>query len=166
MKFLASSLVIAGGAAAFSPIQQVLRAPHHAPESWTKPLHDLQASLKSLSKEARATWDEIAMMFPEAMDKANFFSPPKKHTRKPDAHWDFITQGADIQMVWVENADGVREREIDGKLESYSMRSKGVDPGALGVDPGVKQISGYLDDNENDKHLFYCTGPLLLRCAL
>jgi L-rhamnose mutarotase len=27
---------------------------------------------------------------------------------------------------------------------------------ALGIDPGVKQYSGYLDDDENDKHLFYC----------
>jgi hypothetical protein len=33
---------------------------------------------------------------------------------------------------------------------------KAVDPSKLGVDPGVKQYSGYLDDNENDKHLFYC----------
>ena len=101
------------------------------------------------------------MTFPEAMDKANFFSSPKKHTRKPDSHWDFVTKGADIQSAWVENIDGVKEREIDGKLENYSMRSKGVDPSALGVDPDVKQISGYLDDDENDKHLFYCRITLL-----
>ena len=31
-----------------------------------------------------------------------------------------------------------------------------MDPSSLGVDPDVKQMSGYLDDNENDKHLFYC----------
>lgn len=44
----------------------------------------------------------------------------------------------------------------DGKLSKYDLRSKAVDPSELGVDPGVKQYSGYLDDNENDKHLFYC----------
>jgi cathepsin A (carboxypeptidase C) len=35
------------------------------------------------------------------------------------------------------------------------MRVKKVDPAALGVDK-VKQYSGYLDDEEEDKHLFYC----------
>ena len=45
--------------------------------------------------------------------------------------------------------------EIDGKLETYNLRAKKVDPSKLGVDT-VKQFSGYLDDEENDKHLFYC----------
>ena len=44
---------------------------------------------------------------------------------------------------------------IDGKLESYDLRVKAVDPSSLKVDPDVKQYAGYLDDNENDKHLFY-----------
>ena len=96
------------------------------------------------------------MMFPESMDKASFFSTPKKHTRRPNSHWDHIVKGADIQSVWVENSKGEKEREIDGKLEDYSLRAKKVDPSGLGVDPGVKQYSGYLDDDENDKHLFYC----------
>jgi len=57
--------------------------------------------------------------------------------------------------VWVENANGEKERAIDGKLENYSLRAKKVDPSKLGVDT-VKQYSGYLDDEKNDKHLFYC----------
>ena len=65
-------------------------------------------------------------------------------------------KGADIQEVWVKNADGDNEREVDGKLNAYNLRAKKVDPSALGVDPNVKQYSGYLDDNDNDKHLFYC----------
>ena len=95
-------------------------------------------------------------MYPKAMDQTSFFSLPKKHNRRPDSHWDHITNGADIQSVWVENENGEQEREIDGKLETFNLRTKKVDPGSLGVDPGVKQYSGYLDDNENDKHLFYC----------
>ncbi|KAG9971925.1 carboxypeptidase Y-like protein A, partial [Aureobasidium melanogenum] len=63
-------------------------------------------------------------------------------------------KGADIQSVWVENAQGQKEREIEGKLENYSLRTKKVDPSHLGVDK-VKQYSGYLDDDEDDKHLFY-----------
>ena len=159
MKVLASALLI-GGCAATSPVQQVLQAPHHAPgsspDSWLKPLENLQESLRSLTKEARAVWDEVTMMYPKAMDQTSFFSLPKKHSRRPDSHWDHITKGADIQSVWVENENGEQEREIDGKLEAFHLRTKKVDPGSLGVDPGVKQYSGYLDDNENDKHLFYC----------
>lgn len=95
-------------------------------------------------------------MYPGAMDKASFFSPPKKHSRRPDTHWDHIIKGADVQSIWVENENGEKERELDGKLEAFDLRTKKVDPASLGVDPGVKQYSGYLDDNENDKHLFYC----------
>jgi cathepsin A (carboxypeptidase C) len=95
------------------------------------------------------------MHFPDAMDKATFFSSPKPNTRKPDSTWDYVVKGADVQSVWVENSKGEKEREIDGKLESYNLRAKKVDPSKLAVDT-VKQYSGYLDDEENDKHLFYC----------
>lgn len=99
------------------------------------------------------------MMYPGAMDEASFFSTPKSHKRRPDSHWDHIIRGADVQSVWVENKNGEQERDIDGKLNAYDLRAKGVDPGLLGVDPKAKQYSGYLDDNENDKHLFYCMFP-------
>lgn len=157
MKVLASSLLVGACAALSPPFQQPLQAPHQASDAWTKPLQDLRSSLKSLTQEARAVWDEVAMLFPEAMDKASFFSAPKKHTRRPDNHWDHIIKGSDLQKVWVANEVGEEERYLDGKLEAYDLRSKGVDPGVLGVDPQVQQYSGYLDDNENDKHLFYCT---------
>ena len=88
--------------------------------------------------------------------KGPFFAPPKKPHRKPDSHWDYVMKGADVQSVWVENEKGEKEREIDGKLEDFTLRAKKVDPSVLGVDPDVKQFSGYLDDDENDKHLFYC----------
>lgn len=154
MKLLAPSL-LASGCAALSPVQQVLQTPHQASDAWTKPLNNLKDSLKTLSKDARAVWDEVAMLYPEAMDKASFFSSPKKHTRRPDSHWDHIIRGADVQSVWVENEGGEKERDVDGKLETYDLRTKGVDPKSLGID-NVTQFSGYLDDNENDKHLFYC----------
>ena len=158
MKSLASWLLIGAVSAAVSPQQQVLQPPRQASDSWTKPLHSVQESLKTLTVEAQALWDEVATMYPEEMAKASLLSHPqkKKHTRRPDSHWDHIIRGADVQSVWVENADGDQERDVDGKFESYNMRSKKVDPSSLGIDPGVKQYSGYLDDEENDKHLFYC----------
>lgn len=156
MKSLPSWLLVGAVSAAVSPQQQVLQPPTQALDAWTKPLHSVHESLKTLTVEAQALWDEIATMFPEDMAKASLPSLPKKHTRRPDSHWDHIIKGADVQSVWVENENGDQERDVDGELESYNMRSKKVDPSSLGVDPGVKQYSGYLDDEENDKHLFYC----------
>ncbi|KAF2743998.1 carboxypeptidase Y-like protein A [Sporormia fimetaria CBS 119925] len=158
MKVAASALLVGAASAAVAPQQQVLRFPEQLKElnteAWMKPLQNLEESLKSLTGEARRIWDEVALMFPESFDKAALFSSPKAHTRKPDSEWDHHVKGADVQGVWVENAKGEKEREIDGKLENYNLRVKKVDPSVLGVDK-VKQYSGYLDDEETDKHLFY-----------
>jgi cathepsin A (carboxypeptidase C) len=160
MKVAASALLVGAASAAVAPQQQqILKFPDSFSEikssSWTKPLQNLEESLKSLTSEARATWDEVAMMFPESFDKAAFFTNPKPATRKHDSEWDHVVKGSDVQNVWVENEHGEQERDIDGKLENYNLRVKHVDPSALGVDK-VKQYSGYLDDEEEDKHLFYC----------
>lgn len=162
MKLLAST-VLMGAAAASIPQQQVLQNPFQSAtkpvsDAWSKSMESLSHltdSMKDMTSEAKAIWNEVSMLFPEAMEKATFFSQPKPHTRRPDTVWDYIVKGADIQNVWVENSKGEKEREIDGKLEKYNMRAKKVDPTKLGVDK-VKQYSGYLDDEENDKHLFYC----------
>ena len=150
-------------AASITPQQQVLQNPFKSAtkpvsDAWSKSMESLghlTGSMKGMTAEAKAIWDEVSMLFPEAMEKAAFFSEPKPHTRKPDSTWDYIVKGADIQSVWVENSKGEKEREIDGKLEQYNLRAKKVDPSKLGVDT-VKQYSGYLDDEEDDKHLFYC----------
>ncbi|PQE16068.1 Carboxypeptidase Y A protein [Rutstroemia sp. NJR-2017a WRK4] len=162
MKLLASTVLVGAATAAIAPQQQVLKNPFQdaakpVSEAWHKSMNSLShltESMKEMTSEARAIWDEVAMLFPEAMEAATFFSAPKPHTRKADSTWDYVVKGADIQSVWVENANGEKEREIDGKLEKYNMRAKKVDPSKLGVDT-VKQYSGYLDDEENDKHLFY-----------
>ena len=151
-------MLFGAASAAAAPQQQVLKAPSSIADmasSWSQPFHDLEKSLKSLTGETRQLWDEMAMMFPESFDKSSFFSSPKPHTRKADSQWDYIMRGEEVQNVWVTNAQGDKERDVGGKLETYNLRTKKVDPGSLGVD-SVKQYSGYLDDEENDKHLFYC----------
>ena|SRR6187402_1985786 len=166
MKLLASTVLLGAASAAITNQQQVLKEPFGGQNplkeaikpvsaAWSKSLNHLTESMKDMTAEAKAIWDEVALHFPEEMNKATFFSAPKPHTRKPDSAWDYIVKGADVQSVWVENSNGEKEREIDGKLESYKLRAKNVDPSKLGVDK-VKQYSGYLDDDENDKHLFYC----------
>jgi cathepsin A (carboxypeptidase C) len=167
MKLLASTLLLGAASATIAPQQQILNNPfkdeNHVKTAvklpvsdvWSKSLHSLSESMKGMTSEAKAIWDDVAMHFPEVMDKATFFSAPKPNTRKPDSAWDYVVKGADIQSVWIENSQGEKEREIDGKLSAYNLRAKKVDPSKLGVD-SVKQYSGYLDDEENDKHLFYC----------
>ena len=170
MKALTTSLLIGAAAAAVSPVQHPLQFPKQFPEeaksAWSNQLHNLKDALKGLTSEARAVWDEVSLMYPEDMSAASFFSTPKKHTRRADHEWDHIIRGEDVQSIWVNNEDGVKEREVDGRLETYDLRVKKVDPAELGVDPGVKQYSGYLDDNDNDKHLFYfksqCNPSLIL----
>lgn len=153
---LLPATMLAGAASAAVPFQQILTSPQKAADSFSKPLQDFQEQLKSLSDEARNLWDEVSTSFPETMGHNPMFSLPKKHNRRPDSHWDHIVRGADLQNVWVTGANGQKEREVDGKLEDYDLRVKKSDPSSLGIDPNVKQYTGYLDDNENDKHLFYC----------
>lgn len=168
MRGLATTLLIGAAAAATYPAQQVLKAPEEVlekthktsssslAETLARPLHELNEELKSLTAEAEEVWEQVSNMFPGALDNIPFFSSPKKHTRRPDSHWDHIIRGADVQNIWVENENGEKEREVGGRLETFDLRVKAVDPSSLGIDPDVKQYSGYLDDNENDKHLFYC----------
>jgi cathepsin A (carboxypeptidase C) len=162
MKLLASTLVLG----AVSAQQKVLQNPINTQnplqqaakpvgDAWSKTLGSLAESMHEMTGEVKAIWDEVTMLFPEAMEKANVFSAPKPNHRKPDSTWDYVVKGADVQSVWVENSKGEKEREIDGKLDTYNLRAKKVDPSKLGVDT-VKQYSGYLDDEANDKHLFYC----------
>jgi cathepsin A (carboxypeptidase C) len=169
MKLLSSALLITAVAAAAAPSpqqQQVLKDATAGPQAaaadhgaWLEQLQKLAESVRTMvdSGDAGTVLHEIKARFPQLEQMA---APPprgpKPHTRRPDHYWDSITRGVDLQSVWVENADGEKEREIDGKLEPYTLRSRAVDPSKLGVDPGVKQYSGYLDDDENDKHLFYC----------
>ena len=159
MKLLLASSLLLGAASASQPQQQVLKSPSFesvaqpASDAWSKGLKYLEHSMEGMTGEAKKIWDDVSTMFPESMP--TFFSSPKPHSRKPDSVWDFVVKGADVQNLWVQNAKGESEREVDGKLSTYNLRAKKVDPSKLGVDT-VKQYSGYLDDEENDKHLFYC----------
>ena len=127
---------------------------HKVTEKAAHVVNDLKHSWDLLSDEARATWEEISRAFPEEVSQFRL-PTPKKARRRPDSHWDYIAKGSDAQSVWMENAQGDKERELDGHLSPYTLRGKKVQPNELGVDPDVKQYAGYLDDEEDDKHLFY-----------
>ena len=120
-----------------------------------RPLEALEELLGGMTDEAKALWAEMEMLVPDMPEPSSLLSKPKKHARRPDSHWDHIVRGADVQEAWVHDAAGGDHRKVGGRLESYNLRAKKVDPSELGVDK-VKQYSGYLDDEANDKHLFYC----------
>lgn len=122
----------------------------HDAKSW------LTREFGEMTTEAKALWDEISLLVPDATAVFNKILPPKpkKASRRPDSQWDHVVKGADVQSMWVET-NGQKHRKVGGRLESYNLRAKKVDPSALGIDT-VKQYSGYLDDEANDKHLFYC----------
>lgn len=163
MRIAASTVLLGAGAASASIFQQqgqhVLSGDSHA----AKPIADSYASVAdkqvkmleetfgAMTSEAKAVWDEIKLLVPDsAFEAQNWFTKPKPHTRRND--WDHVVKGADVQALWTEGADS--HREVDGRLEDYNLRVRTVDPSKLNVD-NVKQFSGYLDDEANDKHLFY-----------
>jgi cathepsin A (carboxypeptidase C) len=129
-------------------------------ESIARPIESSQPKdlpkdfFQGITAEAKALWDEIKLLVPEkAFEHSTWFSKPKPHRRRSD--WDHVVKGADVQKLWVQDADGQSHRQVDGRIEDFNLRVKAVDPSKLGVD-SVKQYSGYLDDEANDKHLFYC----------
>ena len=161
MKVAARTLLLGASTAALAAQdqQQVLGGVSDAfgpvVDSFKQPLESFEKALGKMPSQAKGLWDEMSLLVPGFMEKAsNFISHPKSHTKKPDSEWDRIIKGEEIQNMWIET-DGVKHRKLDGHLKDYSMRVKKVDPSKLGVDK-VKQYSGYLDDEANDKHLFYC----------
>ncbi|KAK4190436.1 putative carboxypeptidase Y precursor [Podospora australis] len=117
------------------------------------PITKLEDAFGGMTAEAKALWDEIKLLVPQsAFNQSNWFTKPKPHKRRTD--WDHVVKGADVQSLWVQGTDGEKHREVDGRIEDFNLRVKAVDPSKLKVD-SVKQYSGYLDDEANDKHLFY-----------
>ncbi|KAL2260509.1 hypothetical protein VTK26DRAFT_5453 [Humicola hyalothermophila] len=165
---IAASTVLLGAASAASfqqQAQQVLSGGFDRVNEAMKPISDafadavsgpvesLEEAFGGMTAEAKALWDEIKLLVPDsALKHPTWLSKPKPHRRRTD--WDHTVKGADVQKLWVQDADGESHRKVGGRLEDFNLRIKAVDPSKLGVDT-VKQYSGYLDDEANDKHLFY-----------
>ncbi|CCU80427.1 carboxypeptidase Y [Blumeria hordei DH14] len=149
MKLISLTLTLGVASATIAGQQQVLQKPLELANAWVESAQD---SLDEIASEATSLLDE----FSDFLDTSKRLTSPKPNTRKPDNVWDYVIRGADIEDSCSEYAQEQAEGEddIDGDLSSYSLRTKSVDPLKLGIDT-VKQYSGYLDDDENDKHLFY-----------
>jgi cathepsin A (carboxypeptidase C) len=166
MRIAASTVLLgAASAASFQQAQQVLSNGYGRAQEAVKPISEafadagarpfesLEDAFGGMTAEAKALWDEIKLLVPDSAFKPPSPSKPKPHRRRTD--WDHVVKGEEVQKLWVQGADGENHRQVDGRLDDFNLRVKSVDPSKLKVD-SVKQYSGYLDDEANDKHLFYC----------
>lgn len=147
MKPFISILLFGAASASIEYPQQVLKESLGIAE-------DLKQNNDQFINELKLQTESIWDIIPDFVKNMTQLTSPKPFSRKPDSTWDYIIKGTDIHELWIENSNGEKEREIEGNFESYNLRSRNVSP-KLGIDT-VKQYSGYLDDEENDKHLFYC----------
>jgi cathepsin A (carboxypeptidase C) len=143
--------VLSGG---FGKAQEAMKPISDAfTDATGRPFESFEDAFSGMTAETKALWEEIKLLVPDSAFKdLSWLSKPKPHRRRDD--WNHVVKGADVQGMWVENTDGEKHRQVDGRLEDYNLRVKAVDPSKLNVD-SVKQYSGYLDDEANDKHLFY-----------
>lgn len=91
-----------------------------------------QDPLENISKDTMQLWYDMFAQFPDTIGDMKFKSPPKKAT-KNKATFDFHVS--------------------DAKLPNHKLRVKAT-PEDLGIDT-VKQYTGYLDVEDEDKHFFY-----------
>ena len=136
-----------------SKLESIAQSAKHHVEDSGNYLRSAIDQFMTVDESIQTIWDHIAVNMPHLVDKSGVLSSPKPHTRKQDHEWDYTVSGQEMQKSWIE-VEGVKRREVDGKLSNYNMRGKAVDPSSLGIDD-VKQYSGYLDDDEEGKHLFY-----------
>ena len=158
-----SSAVALGAATTVTAFQdqKVLNADAEKPiidsaESVAEPwMQSLEHLFGEVTSEAKGLWDEVSLLMPDAVEafkKQTLGAPPKPATRRPDSEWDHIVKGEEVHDIWAADES---KGNLDNFVKSYNLRAKTVDPSKLGVDT-VKQFSGYLDNEEEDKHLFYC----------
>ncbi|KAH3678533.1 hypothetical protein WICMUC_001550 [Wickerhamomyces mucosus] len=121
--------LLAGSIQAFS-IQQSL----FSENLLQKATDALNVNIDSLPYDVKKLWSEMTLNFPNAAADLQFWSKSKPFTSKKSGSWDFHV-----------NSDA---------LPNYQLRVKKNDPRALGIDT-VKQYSGYLDVEDEDKHFFY-----------
>lgn len=90
----------------------------------------LNEPLEAIPLSTKKLWLEMMLEFPDVISKMNFKSLPKKATLKKFEH-----------------------TVSSKKVPNHKLRVKSI-PESLGVD-SVKQYSGYLDVEDEDKHFFY-----------
>lgn len=156
---VASTLSLALGASALypNPAQQILGASNEeVPAFLTEAIEQAKAALGGfeIPLDAASVWVEVAKLFPgDTVAALQSLASPKtkakeKTRRRPDSEWDHIVEGDQMMSAMSGKIDGHE------KLKGTRLRVK--KPNGLGIDEDVKQYSGYLDVDDDDKHFFFC----------
>jgi cathepsin A (carboxypeptidase C) len=154
-----AALSLAGGAYAFFPNteQNPLIASSKSSSALSPSIAQIQEQLSALggehTAEAITAWNRIAELYPEdtisAVQALLNKSKPKSGVKKiPDNKWDYVVEGNDVVSALGSKIGGHE------KLKGTKLRIK--KPNGLGIDKDIKQYSGYLDVDDDDKHFFFC----------
>ena len=92
-----------------------------------------RTDLSSIPQAVQDQWNEIESQSPELAEAVHFISEPIRHRRRPDSEWDVV----------------IKNQE---DFPNHALRLKS--PVSLGIDQ-VKQYTGYLDIEDESKHLFF-----------
>ncbi|KAI5808499.1 Alpha/Beta hydrolase protein [Peziza echinospora] len=160
---LAAALPFALGASALIPgteqhIKTEQHDSHKVPSFLSTAYSQLKSSIGELSPEAINIWNEVAKLYPgdttEAVQRltSNGFKP-KPAKKRPDSEYDYVIHGHELNsMVVTEAGTGEVRQKYSGDFSNRKLRVK--KPTGLGIDDDVKQLSGYLDVDD-DKHFFF-----------
>lgn len=160
---LASALPFALGATALISgvdITDSTEGQDQIPTFLSSAYSQLKALYGDIPPEAIPLWNEIAELYPgdtlEAIQRLTSKGfKPKPVSKRPDSDYDYIITGDELESMFVTNIrTGERRKKFrSGNFKNKKLRVK--NPNHLGVDKDIKQLSGYLDVDD-DKHFFFC----------
>ncbi|RPB29261.1 hypothetical protein L211DRAFT_833115 [Terfezia boudieri ATCC MYA-4762] len=158
---LASALPFALGATAFisgSETHDSTEVKDQVPSFLSSVYSQLKNVHGELTPEAISIWREVADLFPgDTTDAVQRLTSkgfkPKAASKRPDSDYDYIITGDELESMYVTNSgNGEKRKKLSGNLRNKRLRVK--KPNSLGIDEDVKQLSGYLDVDD-DKHFFF-----------
>ncbi|KAF8417138.1 Alpha/Beta hydrolase protein [Tirmania nivea] len=158
---LASALPFALGATAFiagSEVHDSTEAKDQVPSFLSSAYSQLKDVHGELTPEAISIWKEVADLFPgDTTDAVQRLTSkgfkPKAASKRPDSDYDYIITGDELESMYVTNSgNGEKRKKLSGNFKNKRLRVK--KPNSLGIDEDVRQLSGYLDVDD-DKHFFF-----------
>lgn len=159
---LASTLPFALGATALitgSEVHDSTEVKDQVPSFLSSAYSQLKDVHGELTPEAISIWKEVADLFPgDTTDAVQRLTSkgfkPKAASKRPDSDYDYIITGEELESMYItDKGNGEKRKKLSGDFKNKRLRVK--KPNSLGIDGDVKQLSGYLDIDD-DKHLFFC----------
>jgi len=158
---LASALPFALGATALitgAEVHDSTESHDQVPSFLSSAYSQLKDVHGELTPETIKIWKEVADLFPgdttdaiQGLTSKGF--TPKKASKRPDDEYDYIITGDELESMFATHqGTGEKRKKYGGDFKNKRLRVK--KPNTLGIDEEVKQLSGYLDVDD-DKHFFF-----------